>query len=275
MLARIQLTPAAPSDERRSVPHPEWRCFFVAEAGVSVALPLSRSDSTKRTSRSRRRVRPPAHVRDPVASSVATVPGVHRPGVGSGPLQLVTKPLDRSTWPDFAQLAEDHHGAWNGCWCLNFHAEGSPNVHSPEERRRLKQERVREGRAHAAVVCDDAHCVGWCQYGPANELPRIKHQKVYRAGLRDLPDWRITCFFVGRIHRRRGVADVALAGALRQIAQSGGGIIESYPEDTTGRKTSPWFLYNGTVAMFERHGFERDRQIGKDHWVVHRSIGRA
>ena len=31
--------------------------------------------------------------------------------------------------------------------------------------------------------------------------------------------------------------------------------------------------FNGTVALFERHGFERLRQIGKHHWVVSRLVG--
>ena len=44
--------------------------------------------------------------------------------------QLDTKPLDAETWPDFARLAEDHHGVWDGCWCLNFHEEGAPRVHT-------------------------------------------------------------------------------------------------------------------------------------------------
>ncbi len=38
-----------------------------------------------------------------------------------------------------------------------------------------------------------------------------------------LPDYRITCFFVDRDHRRNGVAGVALRGALELIAQGGGG----------------------------------------------------
>jgi hypothetical protein len=41
-------------------------------------------------------------------------------------VELATKPLDAETWPDFARLAEDHHGVWDGCWCLNFHEEGAP-----------------------------------------------------------------------------------------------------------------------------------------------------
>ena len=155
---------------------------------------------------------------------------------------------------------------------FDFYEEGRPHVHSPEQRRALKETRVREGRAHAALVFDDACCVGWCQFGAPEELPRIKHQKTYRSGLRELPDWRITCFFVARSHRHRGVADTALAAAIEQIARLGGGAVESYPEDTTDRKVSGSFLHNGTVTMFERHGFVRSRQIGKHHWVVSRTI---
>lgn len=188
------------------------------------------------------------------------------------PVGLTTRPLDGDTWPDFARLAEDHHGVWDGCWCLGFHEEGAPRLHSPEQRRALKEARVRESRAHAALVYDGEQCVGWCQFGPTDELPRIKHQKEYRAGQHPPPDWRVTCFFVGRTHRHQGVADAALAGALDQIARLGGGLVESYPEDTAGRKVSGSFLNNATVAMFERHGFERDRQIGKHCWVVTRRV---
>ena len=49
--------------------------------------------------------------------------------------------------------------------------------------------------------------------------------------------------------------------------------MESYPEDTAGRKVSGSFLNNGTVAMFERHGFARVRRIGKHRWVVTQVVG--
>ncbi len=179
--------------------------------------------------------------------------------------------LSETTWPDFARLVEAHNGVWGGCWCMGFHEEG-PNS---RDNRARKECRVREGRAHAALVYDGEECVGWCQFGPTDELPRIKHKGTYLEGLGELPDWRITCFFVGRGSRRAGVASVALGGALAEIAHLGGGVVESYPENAAGRSVSSSFLHNGTLALFERHGFERDRQIGRHHWVVTKTVPRA
>jgi GNAT superfamily N-acetyltransferase len=185
---------------------------------------------------------------------------------------FMTERLDETTWPDFAALVERHNGVWGGCWCLSFHQEGFERHRGAEQNRSDKEARVREGRAHAALVFDGDTCVGWCQFGPTEELPRIKAARAYREGLTVLPDWRITCFFVDKAYRRKGVAAAALAGALEQIERLGGGTVESYPEDAEGRSVSSSFLHNGTVAMFEQQGFARDRRIGKDRWVVARTL---
>ena len=68
------------------------------------------------------------------------------------------------------------------------------------------------------------------------------------------------------------MADAGLAGALAEITRLGGGRVESYPEDTTGRKVSGSFLNNATLSLFERHGFSRERRLGQHHWLVSREI---
>jgi len=180
------------------------------------------------------------------------------------------KPLNASTWPDFAALVERHNGVWGGCWCLEFHPEGAERG---AQRRTKKECRVRESTAHAALVYEGSRCVGWCQFGSPTELPRIKRLRAYREGLACLPDWRITCFFVDKAYRGQGVAATALAGALQEIARLGGGLVEGYPEEAAGRSVSSSFLYNGGMSMFEKQGFERVRRIGKNHWVVSRAVG--
>jgi len=181
---------------------------------------------------------------------------------------FAVKPLSPVTWADFAALVKRHNGVWGGCWCMSFHPEGVGRGKTAAQNRTEKEGRVHEGAAHAALVYDGGTCVGWCQFGSPDELPRIKHQRAYRDGLIRLPDWRITCFFVDKGYRGKGVAVAALKGALQEIARLGGGTVESYPEDTAGRSVSASFLHNGSISMFKKEGFERVRPIGKNHWVV-------
>jgi GNAT superfamily N-acetyltransferase len=190
--------------------------------------------------------------------------------------RFVVKPLDKSSWPDFARLVERHNGVWGGCWCIVFHFDVRGQIGGGASQHRSDKKRlVRQGNAHAALVYDGSNCIGWCQFGPTAELPGIKLKKAYLEGLARLPDWRITCFFVDREYRGKGVAAAALRGALREIARLGGGIVESYPEDVKGRPVSSSFLYNATVSMFERQGFRRIRPIGKTHWVVTKAVRKA
>lgn len=187
-------------------------------------------------------------------------------------MDFTTKPLGPDTWTDFARLTEAHHGVWGGCWCMAFHAKGPGWGVSAEMNRAEKEALVREGRAQAALVYDGEDCVGWCQFGPPAQLPRIKNAAAYRAAAPAQANWRITCFFTGKSHRGQGVGHAALQGALGQIAGLGGGLVEAFPEDTNGRKASPAFLFNGSLAMFTAQGFTQDRQLGKHKWLVSRTV---
>jgi GNAT superfamily N-acetyltransferase len=181
------------------------------------------------------------------------------------------KALDQSTWADFAALVERNGGIYGGCWCLGFHPEGGSKDATAATNRDRKLERVRAGTAHAALVFDGETCVGWCQFGPPEELTRIKSRAAYdKTAHGSPPDWRIACCFVGKGRRRQGVASAALAGALELIAGLGGGTVEGYPEDAASVPAG--FLFNGALSTYEKLGFVRDRQIGKHRWVVTRSI---
>ena len=180
------------------------------------------------------------------------------------------RPLDSETWDAFAQLVEANNGVWGGCWCTWFH--GSSEERRLEGHRAFKERLVRSGQAHAALVFTGDTCVGWCQYGSPEELPEVKSRRKYEKGLVHLPDWRITCFFTGKGHRRRGVADAALGGALAEIARAGGGLVEGYPEETDDRRVSGSFLHTGPMAAFEHHGFVRTRQVAPHRSVVTRTV---
>jgi len=178
--------------------------------------------------------------------------------------------LDPTTWDVFAELVERNNGVFGGCWCIGFHEDGAVKG---LDRRAVKEDLVRCGRTHSAVVLDDdGRAQGWCQWGSAAELPNIKHRRVYLADPPPVPDWRITCFYVDTKHRGAGIARAALGGALDQIAQAGGGLVEAIPEVTAGRQAHGRFLYSATVELFEDHGFTRRRQVGKHAWIVDKVV---
>jgi GNAT superfamily N-acetyltransferase len=172
------------------------------------------------------------------------------------------RPLTIETWSAFAELCNGHNGVWNGCWCTWFHPACAEKGTSSDANRHYKERLVREGKAHAALVFDGDVAVGWCEYGTPAELPSIYHRKEVEADGASLPEYRLTCFFVDKRYRRKGVAAVALDGALELIAQAGGGLVEAYPQDTEGKKTSASFLYNCTRSLFERAGFDYERRKG-------------
>lgn len=181
------------------------------------------------------------------------------------------RPLDATSWCAFAELVERNNGVYGGCWCMGFHAELSRT--DAAENRSRKKRRVREGRAHAALVMDDSGAVqGWAQYGSPAELPGIKHRREYEKDAPPLPDWRITCIFVDKKHRGQGIARTALDGALDQIAHHGGGLVEAISEVTAGREAQGRFLFSATVELFEDFGFNRGRQVGKHAWIVSRTV---
>ena len=178
--------------------------------------------------------------------------------------EYTVKPLTSETFGAFARLVEKHNGVWGGCWCLSFHPRSPERGKSLAGNKALKKRLVNEGNAHAALVFDGEDAVGWCQFGSPEELPGITHRKEYEA-LGEVPDYRLTCFFVDRDHRRDHVAERALLGALDLIAEAGGGVVQAYPYDTGGAKANASFLYNGTRDLFERAGFTYLQPKGKNH----------
>jgi len=144
---------------------------------------------------------------------------------------------------------------------------------------RDKQQLVAQDRAHGVLVYLNDEPVGWCQFGPADELPIREPDSSSQA---EAPVWRVTCFVVNKGHRRKGVAGIALRAALNAIRERGGGVVEAYPVATwsCGRGAAADVVYvqgvgpigpahggfnnvstSGTVSMFEKEGFEAVRVL--------------
>ena len=214
--------------------------------------------------------------------------------MASATLPYTTKELAKGTWRDFAELFSQGNG-WDHCQCIHFHRPCALprnqwlrlRAERSVRNRREKRELVECGRAHGILVYANGEPVGWCQYGPREELPRIDNSHNYR---RLAPEqgsinlWRITCFVVDRKHRRRGVAAVALQAALESIEKKGGGLVEAYPlihwdklrrSEIQRRGHAPSFgnmSTHGTASMFAKQGFETVAPFGSSNVLMRRIV---
>ncbi len=138
--------------------------------------------------------------------------------------------------------------------------------------RREKRELVERGCAHGILVYAKGEPVGWCQYGPKEELPRIDNSRKYR-GL--APEgvaerlWRITCFAVLKKYRKRGVATVGLKAALEAIRKKGGGLVEAYPITRWETRAFGNESTHGTGSMFQKAGFKATAPFGSTRYSSH------
>lgn len=186
---------------------------------------------------------------------------------------FTTRHLTSETWSDFARLVEANNGVWGGCWCIGFHPEGFGQDPSASRNRDAKHAHVQNGTVHQILVYDGGVCVGWCQYGSPAELPNIKNRTTYERDLADLPDWRIGCIFTDSRHRGHGVARAAVTGAIAAIKESGGGLVEAYPEQLEDRPPQRGaYLHTGPETLFAELGFTRDRKIAKWRWVMRQHV---
>jgi ribosomal protein S18 acetylase RimI-like enzyme len=195
-------------------------------------------------------------------------------------MSYATRELSLKTYPDFERLAAK--GGRGSCWCTAYQrARPLRKKLSKQARkqinRKYKRKLVREGRSHAALVYDGEIPVGWCQYGTQDELPRIDEWRN-SSRLMYLPPsegkrlWRITCFYVVRNYRRKGVAKAGLRAALSFIQNRGGGVVEAYPVVSKKMINLPETLWFGTPSMFEKEGFSRVAPLGKSLVLMRKTI---
>jgi len=185
-----------------------------------------------------------------------------------GPLS--SAPLSTATWPDFERLFTSNGGVWGGCWCMFFHKRGDFDSHAYGRNRKAKRALTEEGKAHGTIVYCGSDPVGWCQYGPKEELPRIDGKRGYTPTSAE--PWRVTCLFVAPGHRKSGLAGFAVEESLRSMKKLGVRTVESYPVE--GRRSAS-LLWMGTPHLFESLGFAKVGPFGKGSWVYSLKLGRA
>lgn len=139
-----------------------------------------------------------------------------------------------------------------------FHRPGHFQAKAYKANREAKRTLVEEGKAHGTLVYCGEEPVGWCQFGPREELGRIDRKRGYSPTTEN--PWRITCLYVAPGHRRSGLARIAVSESVRAMKKLRVNTIEAYPVEGESSST---FLWAGTPHLFEGAGFSRMAPLGR------------
>jgi GNAT superfamily N-acetyltransferase len=164
------------------------------------------------------------------------------------------RPLTPSAWEDFETLF-GANGAFDGCWCMYWQVRrGEFDRGKGGKNRDAMQARVGSGSVPGVLLYVDGVPAGWCAVAKRSCLAGLADSRTL-APVDDKDVWSVSCFFIDRRFRGRGLSDVLLQGALAHVRRNGGGLVEAYPLDK-GKRVADSAAWHGLASTFVKNGFK-------------------
>lgn len=162
-------------------------------------------------------------------------------------------PAGPERWRDL-ELLFGPRGACAGCWCMWWRLRKADFEHQKGEgNRQALRQLVECGNPPGLIAYSDGVPVGWCAVGPRAQLPRMEASRILKA-VDAQPVWSVSCFFVARAFRRKGISADLLQAAADYARSQGAAILEGYPVDP-GTGLPDAFVWTGLAGAFVRVGF--------------------
>jgi GNAT superfamily N-acetyltransferase len=121
------------------------------------------------------------------------------------------------------------------------------------ETRQMHKSIVDSGVATGLLAYLHGDVVGWIAVEPREAYSRLAHSRTLKP-VDEQPVWSVTCLFVAKRFRRKGITVELLKAAVEHVKKQGGKIVEGYPVETHKDMPAP-FIYTGTASAFEHAGF--------------------
>lgn len=160
------------------------------------------------------------------------------------------RPLTPDLWSAFADLF-GKLGACNECWCMYWRIGAQYRKQSRAANKRAFHKLVEQGPASGFLAFDGDLTVGWCQLTPRDALPWLDPTWRLKR-LDDVPAWRISCFYVRKGYRKKGITVALVEAAIEAAKAAGIRILEAYPLDA---ELTPSASSTGYLSTFLHPGF--------------------
>lgn len=136
--------------------------------------------------------------------------------------------------------------------------------------RRAFRRVVERGPAPGMLAYDGKRPVGWCAFAPREHYSALQRSRSLQP-VDERPVWSITCFYVARDWRRRGLNARLLEAACAYAKRRGATILEGYPIAPRKDYPAAW-AYVGLQTAFAAAGFKVVARPSRSRAVMRRYL---
>ena len=126
--------------------------------------------------------------------------------------------------------------------------------HKGAANKRAFKKLVTSGEAHGVLAFAGDEPVGWCSVDRRADFRSLETKRSLETDW-DEDTWSVTCFFVTRGWRGKGVGGKLLAKAVEVARQNGARRLEGYPVNPYTSRMPSAFAWTGLPQLFERQNF--------------------
>lgn len=166
---------------------------------------------------------------------------------------LSFKPLTTDTWKAFEELFGPR-GACGGCWCMTWRLQKAAfDEGKGDGNRKAFQKLVKKNEPVGMLAFSGETPAGWCAVAPREKYIRLERSRALKP-VDEIPVWSVSCFFVAKAFRRKGLSVKLLKATLAYAKEHGATVVEAYPIEPKDDLPDV-FAWTGIRSTFTRAGF--------------------
>jgi GNAT superfamily N-acetyltransferase len=172
--------------------------------------------------------------------------------------QIKIRPVDKNNWNDFEALFQSKGGP-DYCWCMVWRmTKDELKQNNSVCRKEFIKQRIWQNIPIGIVGYFDNEPIAWCSIAPRETHERLRGDEH----LENV--WSITCFYIKRQFRRKGLTEYLIEKAKEYAKENGAEYIEAYPVE----QDSPSYRFMGYRGTFEKAGFTYIKMAGTRRHVM-------
>jgi GNAT superfamily N-acetyltransferase len=137
----------------------------------------------------------------------------------------------------------------------------------PDGNKRMMRQLVNKSLPQGLIASINKQPVGWIAMAPREDYMKLENSRVFKR-IDNKQVWSITCFFVKKEFRHRGLSQQLIKGAVAFAKKKRIKTLEAYPAIPYAEKVPHPFLWVGVLSSFIKNGFKIIRQHSKSRAMV-------